>query len=192
MWHSTCHNEHCPVLHYKNVVDVSGTRADYKSRITKVWAGLVEEIEKKLQRMQLKLHLEFMNMNMNYEKGADLQEQFNLVSLQYEALSNVGIPVSDDDYRSLVINFVPPELSSFLVTDLALDAVWLMQVAVEEWDRHEAEKRSASRRTEEDMNTRTDLMVVSDMEPKMKSGGRKSRRRRNLRNCFNCGCRGTN
>ena len=67
-------------------------------------------------RMRSDLHLEFMNTH--YEKSADLREQFNLVRTQYEALSNVSLPVSNDCYWSLVINFVPPELTSFLVTDL--------------------------------------------------------------------------
>ena len=70
-----------------------------------MWAALVQ--------MRSKLQSE--SMNMRYE-------QFNMIRIQYEALSNAGIPVSVSDHRSLFINFVPPELSSFLVTDLASDA----------------------------------------------------------------------
>ena len=76
-----------------------------------MWAPLVQ--------MRSKLQSE--SMNMRYEKGADLREQFNMVRIQYEALSNAVIPISVSDHRSLFINFVPPELSSFLVTDLASD-----------------------------------------------------------------------
>ncbi len=125
---------------------------------------------------------------MHYEKSADLQEQFNLVRMQYEALSNVGIPVSNDCYWSLVINFVLPELSSFLVTDLALDAVLLMQVAVEEWDRCEAELKSVSKGTEED--TDITLVMVPDEEAKARLGGSRSQKRGKPGICWNCGGRG--
>ena len=124
--------------------------------VAKLWAGLVEEIKKRLLQMRSDLHSEFKNMR--YEKGADLREQFDMGCI----LSNDSIPVSDDDYRSLVINFVPTELPSFLGTDLALDAESLMKIAAEEWDRREAELKSVSIGTEEDITTDTALAMLPD------------------------------
>jgi hypothetical protein len=45
--------------------------------VATMWAALVKEFVQKSVRMRLTLHSEFMNMH--YEKGADLREQFNLV-----------------------------------------------------------------------------------------------------------------
>ncbi len=62
--------------------------------------------------MRSNLHSEFMNMR--YEKGADLRAQFDRIQMKYEELMNAGVSVSKHDYRSLVINFVPAEISAFL------------------------------------------------------------------------------
>ena len=181
--------------------------------VTKVWAGLVEEIKKKLLRMQSNLRSEFMNMR--YKLGADLREQLDRVRLNYEALIKVDVSVSDDDYRSLVINFLSPELSSFVTrfsvdkkalmmtngsssasatgeswsADRASDAEALMRMAVDEWDRCKAENELASKGMVMDMNT--DLVTVLAEEPVKGSGGRKSRKR-GKPVCWNCGDRGHN
>jgi hypothetical protein len=112
-------------------------------------------------------------MDICYEKDADLQTEFDRVRMRYMALLNVGVSVSEGDYRSRVIDFIPHELSSFLAQvsasmkalttmcsstgsntagdggskladKVALDTKSLMRMAVEEWDRCEAGRRSAS------------------------------------------------
>jgi hypothetical protein len=145
-----------------------------KTTVAEMWAVLIAEFTHKLRKL-MKSHLHSESMNMSYEKDGDLQTQFDRVRMQYVALLNVGVSVSKDDYRSLVINFVPDELSSFRLTQIsasmkvltmmrsstgsnaegddesklaafALDAESLMQMAMEEWDRREAEWKSASGR----------------------------------------------
>jgi hypothetical protein len=101
--------------------------------------------------------------------------------LNYEALVKVDISVSDDDYRSLVIKFFSPELSSFVAqfsvgrkalmmtngsslvsatgdgkswsAHRASDTEALMRMAVDEWDRCKAENESASKGMAMDTNT---------------------------------------
>ena len=106
---------------------------------------------------------------MHAQKGADLSSEFDRVCIKYETLLSVGIEISDNDYCSLIINFVPPELSSVLaqmsmnmkqvttsllkvkvilsvtklkgkLPSLEVDPEDLMQATLEEWDRREADK----------------------------------------------------
>ena len=92
---------------------------------------------------------------MRYEKGADLRTEFSRIKMKYAALLNVGIKISEEDYSSLILNFVPGDIASHLVNvsagmkahaivsatdkekeiELSLDAGTLMQFALEEWDR---------------------------------------------------------
>jgi hypothetical protein len=62
--------------------------------------------------MRSSLHSEFMHMG--YEEGADLRAQFYRIRMEYEELMNAGASVSEQDYRSLVINFVLAKISAFL------------------------------------------------------------------------------
>lgn len=51
---------------------------------------------------------------MRYEKGANLWTELGRVQLKYESLYKVRIEISQNDYRTLVINFLPSDLSSFV------------------------------------------------------------------------------
>jgi hypothetical protein len=162
--------------------------------------------------MQSNLHAEFMSMC--YEKGADLRSQFDTVRMQYETLLNVGIPVSDDGYRSLVVNFVPDNVSSFVAQISAgmkvwtlmdpsgslspsstsgssgsairwtLDAEALMQLAVEEWDRQESSKGNKKLADTDDSDTA--VATVSSEDEK----GERKRSKRQVVVCWNCGGKG--
>lgn len=169
-----------------------------------MWSALVDEFTKKSMWMESFLLAEFMNMR--YEKGADLREQFDKVRMKYESLLNFGITVSDDCYRSLVINFVPDEISSFLAlisatmkartmrsssvadgiggsAERTLDAEVLMQLAAGEWDRQQV-----ARRTEDVYNTAP--ASISEEERGVTYRHGKQRRRGKSGRCWNCGGRG--
>jgi hypothetical protein len=114
-------------------------------------------------------HSEFMALR--YEKGVDLHMEFDQVCMKYEQLLSTEITISDDDYHTLIINFVPSEISSFIAqisagmrplslmhmtsptpnseTDetslnlkLKLDPEMLMGMAVEEWECRQGHRKS--------------------------------------------------
>ena len=131
---------------------ISTTYID-KSSVAEMWAGIVLEFLKKSILMKANLCVEFMNMQ--YEKGADLWAEFSKVCMKYAALLNVGTKISNDNYSSLILNFVPRDIASHLANvsagmkvhalvsstdkekeiEVSLDAGSLMQFALEEWDR---------------------------------------------------------
>jgi hypothetical protein len=67
-----------------------------KEMVAEIWVAIIEEFTHKSMLMQTNLHSKFMSMR--YEKGEDLRTQFDKVRMKYEALLNVGIPVSTNDY----------------------------------------------------------------------------------------------
>ncbi|KAF8726049.1 hypothetical protein AX14_008146 [Amanita brunnescens Koide BX004] len=129
----------------------SPSDAELKTYKKDLAAWQKKEFSHKSMHMQSNLHTEF--------------------RVKYETLLNVRIKISDNDYRSLIINFLPPELSSFLsqmsvnmkhmmsslvksklislpaelkgkIPTLIIDPEDLMQAALEEWERREADKKS--------------------------------------------------
>ena len=97
-----------------------------KTTVAEIWSAIVTEFTHKSMLMKANLHSEFMAMRCT--KGANLREEFNRVRMKYEQLRNADIPVSDDDYRTLVINFVPGELSSFLAQISANQKMLVQQI----------------------------------------------------------------
>jgi hypothetical protein len=85
--------------------DAIFTKYRRKKTVTKIWSALVTKFTKKSMIMKSNLHSEFMAMR--YVKGADLCTEFDHVRVKYETLINAEVPVSDDDYCTLIINFVP-------------------------------------------------------------------------------------
>ncbi len=144
-----------------------------KDTVAEIWSALVTEFTQKSMIMKSNLHSEFMALR--YQKGADLRLEFDRVRAKYEALMNAGVPVSSDDYRTLIINFVPSGISSFIAQvsanlkmlamlsgkdvkttgslsgddkssdPYAIDLEQLMQTAIEEWDCCGAEIRGRGR-----------------------------------------------
>jgi len=58
------------------------------------------------------MHLKFMAMC--YVPGANLHAELDHVCVKYETLLNTNIAVTDNDYRTLMINFLPSYLASFI------------------------------------------------------------------------------
>ena len=179
-----------------------------KSSVTEMWTGIVLEFSRKLILMKANLHTEFINMR--YKKGADLWAEFSRICMKYVALLNIGIKVSDDDYSSLILNFVPENIAAHLANvsagmkahalvlttdkekevELSLDASTLMQFALEEWDCR-APARKAREKSKENANNGMALATVSSEKPGAKaSGGDKRKHFGKCGECWNCGDKG--
>jgi hypothetical protein len=194
--------------------DSTFTKYFRKGSVANIWSAIVEEFTEKSMLMRSSLHSEFINMR--YEEGADLHAQFDRIRMKYEELMNVGVSVSEQDYHSLVINFVPAKISAFLAhlsasmraldkvhsrkykrmgltsptgtTDASvddLDAEDLMQLAIEEWDRHGIRKSKGKGTTNNTSGMA--LAAVASEKPGAKSGGGK-RLPRGV--CWTCGEKG--
>lgn len=99
-----------------------------KTSVAEIWTALVTEFTKKCLSMKAGLRSEFMALR--YRKGADLRLEFDRVRMKYETLMNAGIPVTDDDYRILIINFVPPSILAFIAQlSATMKAMALMKPA---------------------------------------------------------------
>ena len=151
----------------QKLLDSTYTKYVRKTTVAEMWEVIVTKFTHKSMYMQSNLQQEFMSMRA--QKGADLHSEFDRVRIKYETLLSVGIEISDNDYCSLIINFVPPELSSVLaqmsmnmkqvttsllkvkvilsvtklkgkLPSLEVDPKDLMQATLEEWDRREADK----------------------------------------------------
>ena len=131
--------------------------------------------------------------------------------MKYETLLNVGVEVTQNEYRSLVLNFIPEYLAAHLANVSAamkaqnivsptspnttnkspsLDAEILMQFAIDEWDRR-APARKAKEKQKESQSGGTALATVSSEKPGAKTGGGDKRKRFGKRGeCWNCGDKG--
>jgi hypothetical protein len=179
-----------------------------RSSVAEMWAGTVLEFSRKSILMKANLRAEFTNMH--YEKGADLRAEFSKVRMKYTALLNVSIKISDDDYSSLILNFIPGDIASHLANvsagmkahalvlainkekeiELSLDASTLMQFTLQEWDR-QAPARKAKEKSKENANSGTALTTVSSEKPGAKTSGIDKRKHFGKRGeCWNCGDKG--
>ena len=136
-----------------------------------MWTSISNEFQQKSLLYRTTLHADFMNMRA--VSGTDLHTEFNRVRTTYDELLNVGITISDGEYSSMLISFLPSELSSFIsqlsttaklsqrlnpVQTTATPATGsgtvpgvdkpviapdlLMELALEEWDRQQLDKKS--------------------------------------------------
>ena len=139
-----------------------------KDTITKMWAAIVKEFTQKSMMMKSHLHTEFMAMCYDV-KSTSLRTEFDRVQMKYEELLNASVSVSANDYCTLIINFIPQQLSSFLaqipanvkiitiaqgVTEgdddddddqespYLIDPEALIEIAIEEWERRASDKRA--------------------------------------------------
>jgi uncharacterized membrane protein YgcG len=184
--------------------------------VAEMWAVIVAEFTEKSMLMQSHLYQEFMAMR--YEKGANLRTELDRVRMKYQSLYSIGIEVSDNDYCTLVINFLPANLSNFVVqisanlvmmklsvgpssstsTDGKGNSLYpsperLMQSVIEEWEHRETWKKAngKGKAKEKEEDTGTALATVSSEKPGAKAGGGKDKKKWKPRGkCWNCGGKG--
>ena len=138
-----------------------------KDSVATMWAAIIKEFTQKSMMMKSHLHTEFMAMRYDL-KSTSLRTEFDRVRMKYEELLNAGVSVSDNDYRTMIINFVPQQLSSFLAqisanvkiiavaqgaidddddddqdsSSYLIDPEALIEIAIEEWERRASDKRA--------------------------------------------------
>ena len=136
-----------------------------KATVTTMWAVIVKEFTQKSMMMKSHLHTEFMAMRYD-SKSTSLCTEFDCVWIKYEELLNAGVSVSANDYHTLIINFIPQQLSSFLAQVSAnvkfiaiaqgateddddedqnaylIEPEALIEIAIEEWERRTSDKRA--------------------------------------------------
>jgi hypothetical protein len=77
-----------------------------------MWSAIVLEFTQKSMLVRSNMHSKFMAMH--YTIGANLHAELDHVCIEYETLLNADVAVTDNDYRTLVINFLPSHLASFV------------------------------------------------------------------------------
>lgn len=189
-----------------------GTYAKYKRKgtVADVWTGIVAEFSSKSLLARSNMRRDFLNMR--YVPGLDLHSELDRLRLAYENLLTFDIEIPDNEYASVVINFLPSELSAFISQISAqmklqlhlssqssggsatpaspidpdkpvIDPELMMAIVLEEWDRREAERKPKGRTKE----TGVAAIAVSTEKPR-KPKGRGPRKP--VGECWNCGGKG--
>lgn len=189
--------------------DVTFTKHRRKGNTATIWAAIEQEFTQKSMLLRANLCTAFLNMRAS--PGANLHTEFDRLRMRYEELVTLDITVSDAEYTSLIINFMPEDLSSFvaqvsmtmklsqriqtatlspLLSDPAkelpvIDAETLMELALEEWDRRHSGK--AKQKAMKEKEAGVAASVLSSEKPKGK--GRRGPQRP-VGQCWNCGGKG--
>lgn len=187
--------------------DITFTKHRCKGTAAAIWAAITQEFTQKSILLRSNLRTQFLNLR--YTSGANLHTEFDRIRVKYEELANMDIAVSEAEYASLVINFLPGELASFIsqisataklarrfqtapiasllpeATEEAvmLDAETLMEIALEEWDRRHGGKLKSKPK-----DTGVAASVMSTEKPRGKRGRKGPQKPVGV--CWNCGGRG--
>lgn len=92
--------------------DTTLTKHMRKGTVAEIWAAITQEFMQKSLQLHASLRLKFTTMR--YTPGADLHAEFDRVRVKYEELLNMDIKISDVEYSSMLIAFLPAELSDFV------------------------------------------------------------------------------
>ncbi|KZT74110.1 hypothetical protein DAEQUDRAFT_761556, partial [Daedalea quercina L-15889] len=166
--------------------------------------------------MLLRANLRTQFLNMRYTPGANLHTELDRLRVKYEDLMTMDIIVSDAEYASLVINFLPDDLSTFIsqisataklarrfqnagITPLladadvpaeeapVLDAEALIEIALEEWDRRQGGRAAKAAKAKD---AGVAASVLSSEKPRGKGRGCGGGPQRPVGVCWNCGGKG--
>ncbi|TFY51058.1 hypothetical protein EVJ58_g10760 [Rhodofomes roseus] len=92
--------------------DVTFTKHRRKGTVAAIWAAIVQEFSQKSMLLRANLRTQFLNMRST--PGANLHSELDRLRMRYEELISHDIVVSEAEYASLIINFLPDELSTFV------------------------------------------------------------------------------
>ena len=178
--------------------------------VAQIWSDISNEFTQKSLLHRTNLRAEFMALRCT--AGADLHSEFNRVRAAHDELLNVGITITDGEYSSMLVTFLPSELSSF-ISQLSATAKLtqrlnpktatttpaatttpdataeeqpaiapdlLMELAIEEWDRRQLDKRAKGKGKDSNVAA----AVLSSEKPKSKG---RTGPRRPVGKCWNCG-----
>lgn len=150
--------------------DITFTKHARKETAAAIWAAIIQEFTQKSMVLHANLCMQFLTMRTM--SGVNLHTELDRLHVKYEELLTNEIVVSDAKYASLVIKFLPDELSTFVsqvsaTTKLArrfqasllpdtptkevpaLDAEALMEIALEGGTAGTVARPSRGRRTQE-------------------------------------------
>ncbi|GBE84202.1 hypothetical protein SCP_0601800 [Sparassis crispa] len=106
--------------------DTTVTKYRRRSSVTEIWSAIVSEFTQKSILIRSNLRTQFSNLC--YTPGADLHAEFDRIRVKHEELLNLEINISEAEYASLIIAFLPPDLSAFVLQISATaKATMLMQ-----------------------------------------------------------------
>ena len=96
----------------------------HKKLVAKMWRAIVKEFTNKSAMMQSNMYSEFMAMWYTGGKNGDLRKELDAVRMKRKMLINVGVTVSEADYSTLAINFLPDDLATFVAGMSASFKAW--------------------------------------------------------------------
>ncbi|KAJ2985203.1 hypothetical protein NUW54_g10228 [Trametes sanguinea] len=168
-----------------------------KGSVAKVWAAIVAEFTSKSLLARSNLRRDFLNMRC--DPSQDLHAELDRLQLAYENLLTYDVVISDTEYASVIINFLPDSLSAFIsqlsaqmklqsrlqtttttatttptpTTDSSDQAIispdLMIELVLEEWERRRDEKKSRSGRNKD---TGVAASALSTEKPKWKGRGK--------------------
>jgi hypothetical protein len=92
--------------------DSTFTKYMRKTTVAEIWAGLVTEFSMCSMLKCSNMRADFMALL--FTPRSNLRNEFSRVTAEYEQLINLGINISDEEYRSLIFKFVPSEIANHL------------------------------------------------------------------------------
>ncbi|KZT68603.1 hypothetical protein DAEQUDRAFT_657156, partial [Daedalea quercina L-15889] len=85
--------------------DITFMKHRRKGTAAAIWNAITQEFAQKSMLLRANLRTQFLNMR--YTPGANLHTELDRLQVKYEDLMTMDIIVSDTEYASLVINFLP-------------------------------------------------------------------------------------
>ncbi|KAF8224780.1 hypothetical protein L208DRAFT_1309226, partial [Tricholoma matsutake] len=89
----------------QKLADLTLTKYMWKDTVAEMWSAIILEFMQKSMLVCSNMHLKFMTMR--YMPGTNLHTELDHVRVKYETLLNADVTVTDNDYRTLMINFLP-------------------------------------------------------------------------------------
>ncbi|PIL24581.1 hypothetical protein GSI_12465 [Ganoderma sinense ZZ0214-1] len=140
------------------------TKHKRKGNVAAIWASICLDMGAKSLLQRANLRRDFTNMR--YTPGADLHAEVDRLRLAYENLITLEVKISDAEYASTIIAFLPHDLSAFVAQlsaqirahDLMtpatttaapidpdkppIDPEVMLTLVLEEWERRQGERKT--------------------------------------------------
>ncbi|KAI0674389.1 hypothetical protein C8Q78DRAFT_967095 [Trametes maxima] len=91
------------------VTTITHVKHRHKGTVAARWATIIVKFSSKSIIQCLMLHCNFLNMHAN--PSVNLHTECNRLRVVYEDLITFGVLISDSEYASIIISFLPPSFS---------------------------------------------------------------------------------
>ncbi|KAF9810047.1 hypothetical protein IEO21_07129 [Rhodonia placenta] len=194
----------------EQAANVTFTKHRRKGTVAAIWSAITQEFLQKSMLLCANLRTQFLNMRST--PGANLHTELDRLRMRYEELLSLDLKISDAEYTSFIIYFLPEELGSFVLhisatarvarrlqnaavtppqmavpdETPALDADSLIDLVLEEWDCQQS-VRACNRKGREakDAGMATSVFLSEKLKAKGRRGPQKP-----VGVCWNCGGEG--